>query len=99
MVLISFLVAGLGVANTLTINVLDQTRELGLLRIVGTTQWQVRRIVLAQALMLGILSLLPGVAVGGLIAYLISLTTYPVSGHPVAFTLHPLLWILTLVSV
>jgi putative ABC transport system permease protein len=93
MVIVSFVVAGLGVANTLTMNVLEQTRELGLLRTVGTTQWQIRRIVFAQALMLSLLSLLPGVAVGALIGYLIRLATNPVSGHPVAFTLHPLLWV------
>ena len=92
-VILGFIVATLGVSNTLTMNVLEQTRELGLLRIVGATQWQVRRIVVAQAWILGILSLLPGTVAGVVIAYLISLTSYPLSGHPIAFVFHPALMI------
>lgn len=93
LVVIGFIVAGLAVANTLTMNVLEQTRELGLLRIVGTTRWQVRKIILAQALMMGILSMIPGAAAGLVIAFLIHLTTYPVSGHAVQFALQPSLFI------
>ena len=48
LVVLGFVVAAFGVANTLTMNVLEQTRELGLLRIVGATRWQLRRTILAQ---------------------------------------------------
>lgn len=93
LVVIGFVVAALGVANTLTMNVMEQTRELGLLRIVGTTRRQIRVIILVQALMMAILSMVPGVAAGLLIAYLMNLATYPVSGHVVAFAMHPSLFI------
>ena len=50
---LEFIVAGFGIANTLTMNVLEQTRELGLLRIVAMTKQQVRRTIECQALIMG----------------------------------------------
>ena len=41
--ILGFVVAGFGVFNTLTMNVLEQTRELGLLRVVAMTRRQIRK--------------------------------------------------------
>jgi putative ABC transport system permease protein len=92
MVSLGLLVAAFGVANTLTMNVLEQTRELGLLRIIAMTRNQVRKTIFAQALMIGLLALIPGIAAGVGIAYLINLATLPVIGHPVELEFHP--WLL-----
>lgn len=92
MVVILLLVAAFGVANTLTMNVLEQTWELGLLRIIAMTRDQVRKTVFSQALMIGFLSLVPGIIAGFGIAYLINLATLPVTGHPVELEFHP--WLL-----
>lgn len=89
MVALLLLVAALGVANTLTMNVIEQTRELGILRIVAMTRDQVRRTIFAQALMIGLLALVPGVAAGFAIAYMINVATLPVIGHPVKLQFHP----------
>jgi putative ABC transport system permease protein len=89
MVVLGLLVATFGVANTLTMSVLEQTFELGLLRIIAATRRQVRMMILAQAVMIGLLALVPGVVAGVGVAYLIHLATMPVIGHPVAFVLHP----------
>jgi putative ABC transport system permease protein len=82
-----FVVASLGIVNTLTMNVLEQTRELGTLRAVGMKRGQMRKLILAQALALAATSLVPG-AVGGIaLAFLMNLMTYPLTGQPVAFHL------------
>jgi putative ABC transport system permease protein len=86
------LVAAFGVANTLTMNVIEQTRELGLLRIIAMTRDQVRKTIFAQALMVGLLALIPGIIAGYGIAYLINLATLAVIGHPVQLGFHP--WLL-----
>ncbi|HLJ95638.1 MAG TPA: FtsX-like permease family protein [Gemmataceae bacterium] len=78
-------VAALGIVNTLTMNVLEQTRELGILRAVAFTRGQVRKMILAQALALGITSLVPGTGLGIGLAYLMNLATHPVLGQRVAF--------------
>jgi len=90
--ILGFFVAAFGVVNTLTMNVLEQTRELGLLRIVAMTRWQVRRTILAQAAVIGAMGLVPGVLAGVVIAYLIHLATLPAIGHPVEFVFRP--WLL-----
>jgi putative ABC transport system permease protein len=82
-----FVVASLGVVNTLTMNVLEQTRELGVLRALGLRRVQVGKLVVCQALALGVLGLLPGLVGGIGLTYLIHLSTYPLSGRPVPFHL------------
>lgn len=82
-----FVVASLGVVNTLTMNVLEQTRELGILRAIGLKRIQVAKLVAGQALALAVVSLLPGVLGGIGLAYLINLVTYPLAGQPVPFHL------------
>jgi putative ABC transport system permease protein len=82
-------VAAFGIANTLTMNVLEQTRELGLLRVVAMTRRQVRRTILSQAVIMGLIGLVPGVVVGSGLAYLINLTAQPQFGHEIDFMLRP----------
>src|SRR5262249_17821968 len=89
MVVLLLVISSVGVTNTLTINVLEQTREIGLLRIVAMTQPQVRRTIFTQAMIMATLALVPGVAAGIAVAYLINLAMLPVLGHAVDFTLHP----------
>lgn len=91
MVVLGLLVSAVGVTNTLTINVLEQTRELGLLRIIAMTQAQVRRTVFTQAVIMALLALIPGIAAGVAVAYLINVAMMPVLGHPVQFGFHPAL--------
>jgi putative ABC transport system permease protein len=77
------LIASFGVANSLLMNVRDQSREFGLLRALGLTRGQLARVVLAEALFLGAASLVPGAAAGlaltGLI-YRLGVTTIPAAG-------------------
>jgi putative ABC transport system permease protein len=91
LLVLGLIVAAFGVVNTLGMNVLEQTRELGLLRVVAMTRGQVRKAIVAQAAMLGLLGIVPGLPAGVAMAYMMNLSTLPVIGHPVAFTLHPLL--------
>jgi putative ABC transport system permease protein len=86
---LGLVVAAFGIANTLMMNVLEQTRELGLLRVVAMTRRQVRRTILSQAVIMGLIGLVPGVIVGSGLAYLINLTTQPEFGHTIDFMLRP----------
>jgi putative ABC transport system permease protein len=91
MVVLGLMVSAVGVTNTLTINVLEQTRELGLLRIVAMTQAQVRKTIFTQAMIMALLALVPGIIAGVSVAYLINIAMMPVIGHPVQFTIYPTL--------
>jgi putative ABC transport system permease protein len=61
-------IAVLAVINTLVVNVRQGRRELGLLRAVGLSQGQARRLVLAQAGLLGGVAAVLGIGVGCLLA-------------------------------
>jgi putative ABC transport system permease protein len=86
---VGFIVGGVAVANTLTLNVLEQTRELGLLRIIGLTPAQTRWLVLNESLLLGAMGALLGTLGGVTTALVIHFCNGPVLGRPVPFELHP----------
>jgi putative ABC transport system permease protein len=88
---LSFVVAAFGVVNTLTMNVLEQTREIGMLRVVAMTRRQVRRVVLAQAAIVGIVGLAPGIVTGLFIAYILNLIMLPVFGYSIRFDPYPVM--------
>ncbi len=89
---LGFVVAAFGIANTLTMSVLEQTRELALLRVVGMTRRQVRRMVLSQAGIIGLIGLGLGLAGGVSTAYTVGLCMMPLLGYPINSLLHP--WLL-----
>ena len=52
--LIAMLVAGMGVVNTLTMNVMERTREIGMLRSIGMTRRQIVQMILAESGIMGL---------------------------------------------
>jgi putative ABC transport system permease protein len=72
---VAVLVAGLGIVNTLTMNVVERVREIGVLRATGMTRSQVWRMVVIEAGVLGVIGAVLGCLAGlGAGAALIALT-------------------------
>jgi putative ABC transport system permease protein len=67
-VYIAVLVAGLGVVNTMTMNILERVREIGMLRSIGMTRGQVGRMVLAEAGAMGVIGGLFSIGIGWLVS-------------------------------
>ena len=61
---LAVVIAVLGIVNTLLLSVLERTREIGLLRAIGTGRGQVRRIVRIEALLIAMFGALLGVGLG-----------------------------------
>jgi putative ABC transport system permease protein len=61
---IAVIVAVMGVAGALLALVIDRRRELGLLRFLGAATRQIRKLIVVEAGLLGLLSTLAGVALG-----------------------------------
>ncbi|VEI12769.1 ABC transporter permease [Trueperella bialowiezensis] len=61
---LSVVIAVIGVVNTLTLSVVDRTREIGLLRAVGMQRSGVRRMVLQESVIITLLGTLVGVVFG-----------------------------------
>src|SRR5512139_3959423 len=64
LLLLAVVVAILGIVNTLVLSVVERTRELGLMRAVGATRKQVRRVVRRESVLMSLLGALTGIALG-----------------------------------
>jgi putative ABC transport system permease protein len=67
---VSVAVSAFGVINTLSMSVFERTREIGILRAVGTTRLQVGRLVIDEGIVISLIGCLVGVAVGSALGYL-----------------------------
>ncbi len=63
MVMILALVGSLGLAGTMSLNVIERTREIGVMRAIGATNAALLRIFVTEGIIIGILSWLAAVAV------------------------------------
>jgi putative ABC transport system permease protein len=67
-VAIAVIVSLLGVVNTLAMSVIERTREIGVLRALGSSRWQVRRTMVTESLLITVAGALTGVVAGLAIA-------------------------------
>jgi len=72
--LLIVLVAAFNIIGTLVMIVIEKTREIGILRAMGTTQRQILRVFLFQGLIVGVLGIALGMAIGFFICW--SLNTW-----------------------
>ncbi len=89
MALLSIVVGSLGVINTLTMSVIERTREIGMLRAIGTTRWQIIRMVLAEAMLMGVIGGILGLATGIVLARILFIGMTTMSGYRLTFILPP----------
>ena len=67
---VSVAVSAFGVVNTLSMSVFERTREIGILRAVGTTRLQIGRLVIDEGIVISLIGCLVGVLLGSLLGYL-----------------------------
>jgi putative ABC transport system permease protein len=68
--LISLLVGGLSVVNTMAMAVAERTREIGIKRAIGASRWRIRREIVVESAFMGLVGGLLGLALGGFITYM-----------------------------
>jgi putative ABC transport system permease protein len=61
---LSIVIAALGIINTLALSVIERTREIGLLRAVGTSRRQTRRMIRLESVVIAVFGGLLGIAIG-----------------------------------
>ncbi len=69
---LAIIIALIGIANTLVLSIYERTRELGLLRAVGTTRGQLRSMVRSEALVISLFGAVEGLALGMLFGWAIA---------------------------
>src|SRR6185369_1490082 len=60
----AIVIALAGIANTLSLSVVERTRESATLRAIGLTRWQLRGTLLVEAVLMGMVGAIVGVAFG-----------------------------------
>jgi len=69
LLLLSVIIAMIGIANTLSLSIHERTRELGLLRAVGMTRSQLRSAVRWEAVLIAVLGTVVGLALGLVVSW------------------------------
>jgi putative ABC transport system permease protein len=67
---VSVAVSAFGVVNTLSMSVFERTREIGILRAIGTTRLQIGRLIVDEGIVISLIGCLMGVILGSLLGYL-----------------------------
>ena len=79
---LAVIVSLFGIVNTLALSVLERTRELGMLRAIGMSRRQVRRMVRHESVVTALIGATLGIAVG---LFLAALATTALSGEGLRF--------------
>ena len=86
----SAVIAAVGVVNALALGVLQRRRELGLLRVLGLTGAQVRRMIVTEAVQMVVAAVVTGLVLGTLYGWVGGQTLLGSLGTPVTPVLPPL---------
>jgi putative ABC transport system permease protein len=65
----ALMIAGAVIFNTMTVNVLERQREIATMRALGQNRGRLNGMITLENVLIGLLSLLPGLAVGSLATY------------------------------
>lgn len=84
---LAVMVAALGVVNTLSMSVVERTQEIGMLRSIGMTRFQVVRMIQAEAGLLGIIGGVLGLGLGLVLTYILLAAMGTMSGYELEFVL------------
>ncbi|HSN11819.1 MAG TPA: FtsX-like permease family protein, partial [Propionibacteriaceae bacterium] len=93
---LAVIVAFLGIVNTLALSVHERRREVGLLRAVGTSRPQVRRMVVLEAVLISVLGAALGVALGVVYGALLQKVLEPQGVRVLAVPVGQIGWFLAL---
>lgn len=70
--IMSFIIAAIGIANTMFMSIYERTREIGIIKVIGARLKDIRRIFLMEAWWIGIFGGISGVVLSYLLSFLLN---------------------------
>jgi putative ABC transport system permease protein len=91
MALLTATVGSMGLAGTMSMNVMDRTREIGIMRAIGATDREIIRMVIGEGMLIGLLSFGLGMILAVPFTYLLSaIVSNAVFATPIAVVFTPM---------
>lgn len=72
LIVLSVIISGIGITNTLMINIMERVREIGMLRAIGVTRRQIIRTIALEGFGIGLVAVIIGCGFGILLIYITS---------------------------
>ena len=69
---LSLIVAGVGIINTMTVSIMERTREIGTMKAIGAKSMDIMKLVMSEAILTGVVGGILGALVGFSLSYIIS---------------------------
>jgi putative ABC transport system permease protein len=91
LLLMSVVIALIGIVNTMTLSILERRRELGLLRVVGMVDRRVRRMVRVESVVIAALGTISGMLLGAFSGFALVTAISRLSDATIAVSLPPVL--------
>jgi len=87
MAVLAVIIASFGLVNTLTMNVMERMREIGMLRAIGMSRFQVIKMILAEAGLMGIIGGVLGMGFGILLSRIFIYSMISAVGYTLNYVL------------
>lgn len=69
---VSLFIAAIGITNTMVMSIYERTREIGVMKVIGAQLWDIKRLFLFEAAMIGLFGGLLGIGLSYGVAYIIN---------------------------
>lgn len=69
---LSLIVAGIGIINTMTVSIMERTKEIGTMKAIGAKSMDIMKLVMSEAVLTGVVGGILGSMVGFTLSYIIS---------------------------
>jgi putative ABC transport system permease protein len=97
MAILTALVGSIGLTGTMGMNVMERTREIGVMRAIGATDGQITRTVMIEGMLIGLISWFLGVIFSFPITFMLSrIISLAIFNSPSQFVLNPMGFIIWL---
>ncbi len=96
----AIIIAVLGITNTLMLSISERTRELGMLRAIGMTREQTRRMIRYESIIIALFGAILGIGMGSFFAWAVlkALASEGISGYNVSFVQLLIYFILSIIA-